>query len=142
MYQYTPGYYTTVRRIPQEIRNRIFSTFCKMDYVNTAFVVERQRKDVPWRLRWKQDGRVRGIALGMDERVANAVRIVVSKRYLNELCTVLTEHTRQREEERKEQYRANAYERKLRQEERRLWNEIRQANPDLYFNVHARRPAR
>ena len=94
MYEFNKSYFTKIAGIPAEVRERIFSRFIKMDYVNTEFVVERQGKTVPWRLRWKQDGRVRGITLGMDDHVAEAVKMAVSKRYLQELGVALTLNTR------------------------------------------------
>lgn len=93
-------YFDQIDRIPAKLREEIFERLVMVDYSNARFTVVQQKKDSSWRLRWRLHDRTYSIGLGMDPAIAEAVRIMMDRRSLQDLSLALLYHVHQERIER------------------------------------------
>lgn len=123
MYQHDQRYFQAVEYIPIPLMEKIRKQFIKIDYVNTDFTVTRKDHKAPWRLVWTESGRPRSIIIGMEIAVACTVEMLVDKRYLEELCVVLTRQTKRVQDAKEARKWLRKYDRESEAEVRRAVNQ-------------------
>lgn len=79
----------TYSRIPQDLREKLLDLLLEVDVMNTRFMLYPHDKGASWRLRWRDNKRLRSLSIGSDLKVIEAVKAVVESWHRGEISFLI-----------------------------------------------------
>lgn len=89
MSEFTIRQSATYARIPPDLREKLLDLLLEVDVMNTRFMLYPHDKGSTWRLRWRENKRLRSLSIGSDPKVIDAVKAVIESWHRGEITFLI-----------------------------------------------------